>query len=344
MNYINPAIQTVYGTLQVLDHFIGRQNVNKVLGKVRYRTRMRILAELRKKGGGKVVQLDEVHGDYLKELRRYVRDGVPVVLKGAAKSWPCVQKWSLDYFKEKHGDDRIVMADQSNIANEFDVHTLREVIDDIQGGKGTYYRFYPLLKRHPEHLLDVDYQFLRKVKHSPNLAEAFQVFIGGAGTETPLHNASACNLFVQVHGRKKWVLYSNHFTPAIDPASVRNLYRSAPIRTDYYFNPFDPDYKNYPDYEHMLTWEVELEPGDILWNPPFVWHTIKNPTDSIGVGYRWIPPFYCMRRSPLYFTLDLFATKPPIWKSLGLMKEDMNLVHLAETGRLEQAKSSLGNE
>ena len=81
---------------------------------------------------------------------------------------------------------------------------------------------------------------------------------------------------------------------------------------------------------------MHLRPGDILWNPSFYWHAVKNPTDSIGVGYRWLPPLYCLRMAPLYFILDLMATNPSFRKSMKLYKQDFNLIQLAETGRLEQ--------
>ena len=123
----------------------------------------------------------------------------------------------------------------------------------------------------------------------------------------------------------------------IDPEPVRNVYRNAPYKTNGVpFNPFNPNYET-PNtlYKYIDGYEVTLKPGDVLWNPPFYWHTIKNPTDSIGVGYRWTAPFYALKITPLYMFLDLFAMHPPIWKSYKLLKKDQNLVHLAESGQLE---------
>ncbi len=88
-------------------------------------------------------------------------------------------------------------------------------------------------------------------------------------------------------------------------------------------------------YEDIITWEAKLQPGDVLWNPPYVWHAVKNITDAIGVGYRWLTPSYSFKQAPLYATLDLFARNPNIFKSIKLFNEDFNLIQLAETGRLE---------
>jgi len=329
-----------YNTFQFWDHFLSRELVNKICGRLRYKLRMSMLKTLKKTGHkGQIIPLERRKDLSLDEfLNEYVKKGIPVILEGAAKDWPCSQKWSLEYFKNLHGDDEIVMVDQIDIARGYEKTTLADVIDNIRSGGGKYYRFYPLLSRHPEHIMDFDYKWLFARKHKKNLAEAFQVFIGGKDSETPLHNASACNLFVQTYGEKKWILYHKYHTPVIDPRPVRNIYRSAPIRGKYYFNPFEenPDYETYPMYEYIDGYEVVLKPGDVLWNPPYTWHTVKNLSDSIGVGYRWLPQGYCFKQSPLYYFLDLCSTKPPFRKAVKLMKKDFNLVHMAETGKLKE--------
>ena len=143
--------------------------------------------------------------------------------------------------------------------------------------------------------------------------ESFQVFIGGKDTESPLHNAMACNLFVQVYGEKRWSILSPKHTAIVDPDPIKNLYRGAPYRKNNYpFNPFEPDYtKPYELFEYVDRYDFVLKPGDILWNPPYWWHAVINQTDSIGVGYRWVPPLYSFKHNPLYAFLDHFAMNPP---------------------------------
>jgi hypothetical protein len=41
----------------------------------------------------------------------YVNRAVPAVLTDVAKSWPCASKWTLEWFKEKHGDVRVAADD-----------------------------------------------------------------------------------------------------------------------------------------------------------------------------------------------------------------------------------------
>lgn len=327
-----------YGTYQFLDHFIGRKIAYKLTRRSRVRLFRRIGKTLKNKGLGRVIPVERKTDLSLEDFKKnYLQKGVPVILEGAAKDWGCVKKWSLDYFNELHGDDRIVIADQINIDNPYEETTLSDVIEGIKGGNGKYYRFYPLLERHPEHVKDFDYKWLRNRRNKGTVFEAFQVFIGGDKTYTPLHNANQCNLFTQVVGEKTWRLYHFHDTAIIDPDPARNVYRDAPFKiAKGPFNPFEPDYESpYNLYQYLDSYSVHLKPGDVLWNPPYYWHTVQNKGNSIGVGYRWLTPLYCFQKSFLYAFLDCFVTNPPVWKAYRISKQDINLIHLAEKGRLD---------
>lgn len=328
-----------YGIYQLMDHFLSRRIAFSLTAATRRRLYRRVRQNLEKSGEGKVLPIERVKNISIENLQKdYIEKGIPVVIDGGAKDWDCVKKWSLEYFKNLHGKDEILVVDSKHIDAAYEKITLADLIDNIREGGTKYYRFYPLLSEHPEHLADFDYNWLKKAKHEKTWFEAFQVFIGGKDTESPLHNAMAPNLFVQVYGEKRWSLISPKHSLIVDPDPIRNIYRGAPFRKNNYpFNPFDPDYeKPYELFKYVDRYDFVLKPGDILWNPPFWWHAVVNQSDSIGVGYRWVPKnSYCFRQNFLYSFLDHFAMKPPIWKGYKLSKKDTNLVHLAEDGRLE---------
>ena len=328
-----------YGYYQFMDHFLGRKRSFKMHRRGRVKYYKKLHQQLKESGEGKITPVERRKDLTLKEFKKhYVKKGIPVVMEGAAADWDCVKHWSFDYFKNLHGEDEIVMADQEYMENEYKKTTLGDAIDEIKKGKGSYYRFYPLLERHPEHLKDFDYKWLRARRNKVTWFEAFQVFIGGEGTVTPLHNANQCNLFVQTHGEKKWVLYPNYYVPVIDPDPIRNVYRGAPYKTtEGPFNPVDPNFETpYTLYKYIDGYSVHLKPGDVLWNPPFYWHAVKNVGESIGVGYRWFAPFQMFKISRLYSFLDLCAVNPPFWKAYKLYRKDINLIHLAEFGKLDE--------
>jgi len=259
-----------------------------------------------------------------------------VVIEGGAKDWNCVKTWSIDFFRERYGHEEILLVDHTQIEAEYETPTL----GDVLGGPGEdikkYCRFYPLIQRHPEHIKDFDYDWLLKCRHRVTYDDEFEIFMGGANSYTPLHNAFSCNLFVQAYGEKVWTIYSPYYSMVFDPDPAENVYRSVSARQGSVFNPFEPDFEANPLFRYIDGLKVHLKPGDIFYNPPFWWHAVENPTDSIGVGYRWFAPFYSYRMAPLYFTLDLFARNPSIWKCLDLIKTDTNLIQLAQTGRLDQ--------
>lgn len=335
-----------YGYYQFADHFIGRDRSFRLHKKSRHNFYSKLHEILKKSGPGEITPIDRRSNLSIEEFKKeYVRTGKPVVLEGAAAEWGSVKHWSFDYFKNLHGQDQVIMVDQLKMGEPALKITLNQIIDGIREGKGHYYRFYPLLERHPEHLKDFDYKWLRKRRNKMTWLEAFQVFIGGDESVTPLHNANQGNLFVQTHGEKKWILYPHYYTPIIDPSPVRNVYREAPSRKkNGAFDPFNPDFETpYNLYKYIDGYSAHLKPGDVLWNPPFYWHTVKNIGESIGVGYRWLAPFHAYKVSFLYSFLDMCAKNPPIWKAYKLYRKDVNLIHLAEYDQLEaylKSKSS----
>jgi hypothetical protein len=330
--------RVLYGYFQFLDHFIGRPNTLKLHRKSRKKLYDNLNDQLQNKGLGEKKFIERKSNLSLSEFKKnYLKKGIPVVLDGAAKDWECVQNWSLEYFKKLHGEDEILLSGDNYSEEAFEMLKLKDLIDNIREGGQKYYRFYPLLSKHPEHIKDFDYSWLRERKASMPLGEFFQVFMGGKGTSTPMHNSTGANLFTQVYGEKKWVIYPPNKTVIVDPDPSKNLHRSAPYKTGVGpFDPFNPNY-DYPYhlYQYIDSYEAVLKPGDVLFLPPHYWHAVTNLTDSIGVGYRWWSLFNSIKVSALYSILDVFILNPPFWKLKKMYGKDYNILHLMETGNLD---------
>src|ERR1700722_7008167 len=151
-----------YGIYQFLEHFFGKKRVSRILGN-RKRTFYKKLGEtLAKSGEGQVISIERRKNLTIEEFNEQYRDkGKPVIFEGAANDWDCVKKWSLEYFKELHGEDEVLLVERK----DFEIITLANIIDNIRSGGKKYFRFYPLLHRHPEHLQEFDYQWLKKSKN-----------------------------------------------------------------------------------------------------------------------------------------------------------------------------------
>jgi Cupin-like domain len=329
-----------FGCYQFLDHFLGRERAFKWFEKSRKKLYSNIHARLKKKGElGRTIPIERRKNIPLKEFKsHYIKKGIPVIIEGGAKDWDCVKNWSLEYFKNLYGEEEILFVNHERIEDDYERLKLKEVIDGINSGKGKYYRFYPLLKKHPEHIKDFDYEWMLKARHKWILMENFQAFIGGKDSYTAMHNAQADNIFTQVYGEKDFYIFPPEQSVIFDPDPVQNVYRNGSYRNEKgeVFNPFEPDYELHPMYKYVDKVSVNLKAGDIFYNPPYWWHAVKNPSESIGVGYRWVSPINSFKRGPLYFFLDLFARNPSMLSSYKLAKEDINLIQLSQTGRLKE--------
>src|SRR6185295_14128661 len=127
--------------------------------------------------------------------------------------WDCCRKWDLDYFSFRHGDNDILLVEAEGLTGHgtrqgYEILSVRDLIDNIRTGGDKYLRFSPLIQQLPSLEADLDLQWLSSMRPRLTFGNTFYLFIGGRNTVTHLHNDQPCNLFVQIHGRKKWTLYS----------------------------------------------------------------------------------------------------------------------------------------
>jgi hypothetical protein len=69
----------------------------------------------------------------------------------------------------------------------------------------------------------------------------------------------------------------------------------------------DPDLARYPLYRHTELLHADLEPGDVLYVPPFWWHHVVNPEVSIGLALWWQNIVPACRASPTLFFLTVLS-------------------------------------
>ncbi len=332
--------RALFYTFFVIEHFMGRSNVDKILGGPRRRMKERMLARVERQGPGRRIPLDRHRNlDHRDFVKKYARPGIPVVFEGAAKSWPSVQSWNFEFIADRYGDDDVLLTDaegtnSNQLDKEFEYITLRELIANIDGGGLKYARFHPLLQKHPELREEMDLAWLRKHMYGrfSDWMTFYTLFMGGKGTNTALHNAANDNLFIQIEGKKRWLLYPIAHTPALDIEANRAPYKGCDVIPD------DPDLEKYPMFPYLDYWETVLEPGDVLYNPPYVWHHVSNPTHSIGVGCRWTNVFTAFRRSQILATMELFNTRPNLIKAILGTLDDFNKVLITTKGKEKDFK------
>lgn len=312
---IAPDLIQSYNKIWMLEHLLGEARAARWLPESRESLRAKIRTQLEaKKTPGQLLQIERRKNLSEQEFKQvYLKGGIPVVMVGAARSWPCVQKWTPQFLAAQYGDDPVALIDASP-ENVGDINyvpettTLRDVILSIDEGPiKKYSRFNRILYEHPELYKDFDVKWLLRRRNLVCSGRTFQVFIGGKGTKTHLHCAAEHNLFIQVYGRKHWVIYPPYYDCVLEPPVTRTPYFHSA------FNPDDPDYEAYPGMQYLDRYECILNPGDVLFNPPSYWHHVSNLSGSIGVGFRWFAPNDAFRIDATQALLTLLAVNPPIW-------------------------------
>jgi len=265
---------------------------------------------LSKHGKGKIFQLEERTDITDEEFRHlYLMRHQPVVLRGAAKHWPCMEKWTLNFLETSFGEDTTPILDNRGGVEEVE---FKEVIRSIASGipvegNSKYSRFNTLLWDHPE--LKADFcmdEFESKIHHNADKNyTGLQLFLGGANTRTPLHSAFDGNLFLQIYGKKHWLIYPSWYNCVFAPENEKAVYLGSNC------DPRNNENPDYPLFPYVDGYEVTLEPGDVLFNPAGYWHDVYNPVGSIGLGYRWVSRS-TLRHAFMHHFTTCFSTNPPI--------------------------------
>jgi len=208
----------------------------------------------------------------------------PVVLTDAAAGWPALRKWTPAYFRRRFGDETIEItagreADPFYDMN-FRAHRRRMRMDrfiDRVVAAGTSNDIYMVSNNHTMRRPRFR-ALLRDVRPPRDLFEpptpgATSLWIGPAGTITPLHHDTTNILFAQIHGRKRVELVSPQETALLlDPMQG-------------YYSPVDLDglaAASHPALRQMRVQQVVLDPGDALYIPAGWWHRVTSLDVSIS--------------------------------------------------------------
>lgn len=229
----------------------------------------------------------------------------PIVVRGGAAGWPATTTWSLDWFAQQYGDHEVPTDDREADGSTV-VLPLRECIDRTKKGNGGYARFSPLLITNPELTEHLDLPVMADLCGAPMKRMLFQLFLGGANTTTETHCAVGNNIFVQAHGEKIWRFVAPEYSGALRPMPTGRPYFASRATLH------DESLVSHPE---APVHEVHLRQGDVLLVPPFWWHQVDNPTESIGVAGRWHHLGHAFSQSTFMSLMTFTARNPNIIKA-----------------------------
>ncbi|MDZ8023963.1 MAG: cupin-like domain-containing protein [Nostoc sp. SerVER01] len=226
-----------------------------------------------------------------KQFSETAKQYQPFIIEDVAKNWDAYKQWSNDYLIKKCGNNLVPVRffkqnfwnDYNNFAYErsYEPHKEIRLEDYINNDRSLvcYLNEAVFEEYFPEIVGDVNYpEYFNR--------QAFvRLWFGLASKDfsssSSLHFDAEHNIFAQIRGRKRIILYPPidylSFYPPLEDASGA-LYGSK-------VNPDSVDLELFPKFPWQEKIEFVLQPGEILYIPPFWWHHLTAVDDNISLSF-----------------------------------------------------------
>uniref|UniRef100_A0A8C4KRV0 JmjC domain-containing protein 5 n=1 Tax=Dromaius novaehollandiae TaxID=8790 RepID=A0A8C4KRV0_DRONO len=231
--------------------------------------------------------LPHLHCPSLEHFRdNYLIPQKPVVLEGTIDHWPCMTKWSVDYFCQVAGCRTVPVELGSRYTDEEWSQKLMTVNDFINQyivnkNRMGYLAQHQLFDQIPELKQDIsipDYCCLGEGEEDDITINAW---FGPEGTISPLHQDPQQNFLAQVFGRKYIRLYSPQDSENLYPHESHILHNTSQVDVE------DPDFIKFPNFRNAASQSCILMPGQILFIPVKYWHYVRSLDISFSVSFWW---------------------------------------------------------
>jgi hypothetical protein len=221
-------------------------------------------------------------------FRAYWAAHRPAVFTNVTANWPALRKWTPAWFARTFGDTKIDITAGREADPDYDMnyraHVTRVRMDrfiEQVTSAGTTNDLYMVSNNHTMRRPRFA-KLLSDVKPPKSIFEpvrgtATSLWIGPAGTITPLHHDTTNILFCQIYGRKRFELISPQETALLlDPVNG-------------FYSPVDLERRTRPALRAMIVKSVVVGPGDALFIPAGWWHRVTSLDVSISfslLGFR----------------------------------------------------------
>lgn len=231
--------------------------------------------------------VEELETHDLSGFERHVRTRQPALVRGLARAWPALTRWTPDYFREQHGNQLLDGYRTAACDLEFDDRTglvpirvrCAEFMDELGGAEPPRRRVRDGSFRRRAGL-EADAPVPELVQRRLRLSE--DLWISAAGTRSALHFDQPENLLVQIRGTKRVALFP--------PEESRLLYPHpfwSPLAQFSRADVAEVDSRRFPRLLEARAAATLLTPGDALYIPGGHWHYLDAEEVTISLGFRW---------------------------------------------------------
>lgn len=215
-------------------------------------------------------------------LEQRIAAAEPVIFAELMRDWPALGRWSIDYFRERCGDARVLVAETPRgrlavSSRGIPQATVRfgDFLDGLARGERERYLITPARDTLAPLLEDV--RFPRVFQRAR--WRDIRLWVGPAGIRTPLHRDLPRNLFAQVFGEKTVIL--------IPPSERRHIPTHGMFSGAPNFSTIDaeaPDLERHPNFARVQRFSCVVHAGEILYIPPLWWHQLDSTSPSASVS------------------------------------------------------------
>lgn len=241
----------------------------------------------------KLARLDPEYGKiqrivaptFEKFVEDYISKNRPVIIVNAMEDWVPFEKWSLDYFREVHGDVTVNIQDgrETNSHYEQNQKYLRKdvlfsaFLDRLKATESSndFYMTAGNMSGHKESLPQIFAD-----AENVNIRDSYfgerpegSLWIGPRGTVTPLHIDMINNFFCQIVGRKRVRLVPSWSLPFV--------YNDYHVYSD--VDASAPDFEAHPLFKEATVYDFVVKPGEILFIPVGWWHHLTSLDISVSL-------------------------------------------------------------
>ncbi|MCB9743496.1 MAG: cupin-like domain-containing protein [Alphaproteobacteria bacterium] len=224
----------------------------------------------------------------------------PVVVRGFAAESVAARSWSEARLREALGEVRclVFLQDASSRARSWDQGSelvelsFAEYLDRRLAEPLYLNNSTELFLARPELAEELPLQALRERFHTPGSAwdelVTHNLFVGAKHVYSSVHCAFGGNFFVEISGRKRWTFLDPAYGPHLHAIPGRPFQY---LKSAYGGSRTQDEQGQASVISTLPRYEAVLEPGDLLYNPPWWWHEVDNLDDfTVGCALRHIPP------------------------------------------------------